>query len=85
MSPIWKRRVFTIFISNTVLLQLSWHAVTRDVGNVRNQDPDLNKPVNPEKDVKSGASLMSNWLKRGKKGETEEKKDDGPPPEKKSK
>ena len=60
----------------------------RDVGNVRNQDPDLNQPVNPEKDVKAGASLMSNWLKRGKKGETEkrgEKEDDGPPPEKKSK
>ena len=63
-------------------LQLSWHAVTRDVGSVRNQDDDLNKPVDPEKEAKAnakGATLMSNWLKRG----AAQKKEGGQPPEKK--
>jgi len=62
--------------------QLSWHAVTRDVGSVRNHDDDLNKPVDPEKEAKAnakGATLMSNWLKRG----AAQKKEGGQPPEKK--
>ena len=60
--------------------QLSWHAVTRDVGNVRNQEDDLNQPVDPEKEAKAGATLMSNWLKRGA---TAEKKEEDQPPKKK--
>ena len=43
-------------------LQLSWHAVTRDVGNVRNQDDDLNKPVDPEKEAKEAKA----WLPDGR-------------------
>ena len=63
------------------LLKLAWHAVTRDVGNVRNQGDDLNKPVDPEREAKAGAALMSNWLKRG----AEDKKQKGSPDEKKKK
>ena len=60
-------------------LKLVWHAVTRDVGNVRNQGDDLSRPVDPEREAKAGAALMSNWLKRGasdreKKGSPDEKK-----------
>ena len=52
---------------------MSWHPVSKDVGNVRNQDPTLTQPV--ELDVKTGkpidkknaksAGLMANWLKKG--------------------
>lgn len=50
---------------------ISWHPVSRDVGNVRNQDLNLVKrveavQVNKKKTSVSSASksLMSNWLKR---------------------
>ena len=62
-------------------MKLAWHAVSRDVGNVRNQGDDLNKPVDPEREAKAGAALMSNWLKRG----AEDKKQKGSPDEKKKK
>eukprot|EP00092_Neocalanus_flemingeri_P029451 GFUD01031979.1.p1 GENE.GFUD01031979.1~~GFUD01031979.1.p1 ORF type:complete len:329 (-),score=114.24 GFUD01031979.1:22-1008(-) len=54
--------------------ELAWHPVSRDVGNVRNQQMDLMKKVEPEEDeskkksvVKVSAAskgIMSNWLKR---------------------
>jgi len=58
-------------------INLAWHPVSRDVGNVRNQSMDLTQKVEEgeqvaEKNVKktdsSSASkgLMANWLKRGK-------------------
>jgi len=54
--------------------ELAWHPVSREVGNVRNQQMDLMKKVEPDMDVAkkksvvkvSAASkgIMSNWLKR---------------------
>ncbi|TRY79637.1 hypothetical protein TCAL_11954 [Tigriopus californicus] len=58
--------------------QLTWHPVSPDVGNVRNQSPGLQKPVpldvkGKAKDTKSGsASLMSNWLKKAAKPNKDE-------------
>ena len=62
-------------------MQLTWHPVSKDVGNVRNKDLSLLQPV--ELDAKTGkpvdkknaksAGLMANWLKKGvKKEDTEE-------------
>ena len=52
------------------------------MGNVRNQGDDLNKPVDPEREAKAGAALMSNWLKRGATAALDKKKE-GSPDEKK--
>ena len=65
-------------------MQISWHPVSRDVGNVRNHEKNLSAPVELDKrgkpvDKKSGnADMMKNWLLKGKK---ESKKDDDAEPE----
>ena len=65
------------FIVIGILLQISWHPVSRDVGNVRNREPGLQKPIELDvkglaKDTKSGsASIMKNWLVRKAKDENE--------------
>ncbi|XP_023343588.1 embryonic stem cell-specific 5-hydroxymethylcytosine-binding protein-like [Eurytemora carolleeae] len=49
---------------------LSWHTVSLEIGNVKNQSFDLLKKVDPveekkkENTSKASQTLMSNWLKR---------------------
>jgi len=61
---------------------LEWHPVSLDVGNVRNQEPDLIKEVKPLPDSKSksGSSkgsknLMDNWIQKSPAPGKSEKKD----------
>ena len=59
-------------------LQVTWHPVSRDVGNVRNKRDDLHTKVdiseddgggkNLSKADKKSRSLMENWLKKGAEG-----------------
>ncbi|CAH0384172.1 unnamed protein product [Bemisia tabaci] len=70
--------------------KLVWHPVSTIVNNSRNKDEECNKPLSTKSssEKSKGATLMSNWLKRGQKKEDKEEKhdgSDGETPEKKKK
>nr|XP_045613064.1 abasic site processing protein HMCES-like [Procambarus clarkii] len=48
-------------------VELTWHPVSSDVNNVRNQEPNLNAPVSKDKKPPDTPSsrLMSAWLSKG--------------------
>ncbi|KAK3887427.1 hypothetical protein Pcinc_008472 [Petrolisthes cinctipes] len=50
-----------------VKAEVTWHPVSTQVNNSRNQETDMNHPVDPKKEAPpSGSSLfMANWLKKG--------------------
>ncbi len=68
--------------------ELSWHPVSRDVGNTRNQGDELPEPVELGKDGKpkdtksASASVMKNWLGGGGKKDKEGGKSPAKSPQK---
>ncbi len=55
--------------------QVAWHAVSQAVGNVKNQDFGLAKPVVVNKQAKE-AGAMKKWLAGGGKKEEDKKEED---------